>query len=343
MREKLVTVALYLGLGAAVVCATRPVGEFYNPVFPSEFFPLIIVALLLLGIIRAFFNLRWAHVLGAAAALLTCAPLLWREAQTSRYGVNSWIAFNYSAPGAQVMVNRIAWRTAAVVLSIFVLCYCSLRFMPERWTWRGKAWRTRSWPAFTLTLLFVTCWYGASVSPYRIPAIIDWNYPDYRILHVEKDGLRFHETSISVYRDGRATITRTERRLLQYRSPQSFTWVVLPPDERQAAITLLHAPVLKDLRGRPLTRLRRWRDEGWYIVGGRDGPVGFVSSEGAHPPAEIVDAFRRIEGIPTQGSTYLGEVRDICFGFCYDPKAGLGMIALNDRCRRDRQEKLHCE
>ena len=60
--------------------------------------------------------------------------------------------------------------------------------------------------------------------------------------------------------------------------------------------------------------------------------TAFTTENGVSPPKELVELFRMLEISPSEGSSRQYVVRDVCMGFCYDPKAGLGYTAENQRC-----------
>ena len=70
--------------------------------------------------------------------------------------------------------------------------------------------------------------------------------------------------------------------------------------------------------------------------------AAFTTENATAPPAELVAFFRGIVETPSDGPRYSYEVRDVCLGFCYDPQAGLGYRALNQRCRYGPDNKEYC-
>jgi hypothetical protein len=77
--------------------------------------------------------------------------------------------------------------------------------------------RQRTWPAVAASFLALGAWFFHGSTPYKIPLIVDAPAPTFRILHVEKRGLHFHETAISAYRNGTFFVERTERNLFYYK------------------------------------------------------------------------------------------------------------------------------
>jgi len=52
--------------------------------------------------------------------------------------------------------------------------------------------------------------------------------------------------------------------------------------------------------------------------------------------------FRAVETLPSKASSSQYDMRGVCRGFCYDPKAGLGYRAENQRCLESTDGKEHC-
>jgi hypothetical protein len=139
----------------------------------------------------------YTTALFSALAAISC--LAWREFSNFYWG-NSWIALN-----APVVLSPVGerMRQAAVWLPILTAFLASvsfflsaLRLLPERWTVRGFPMRRRSWPAFALSGMILAVWFVCSVMPYRVPGNAHLGvHSRLRILHVEKRGLRLHETA----------------------------------------------------------------------------------------------------------------------------------------------------
>ena len=348
MREKIVTVGLYLCMGTSLIVMMHNLDLLAAWKFTllgeraAELALLLSMPVLLLACVRAFFRLRAAHILGLAASLLVLPWLILWERYIGHWGSSSWIMLNLPDEQEMGTLAFAEWKILATALVVLILGYCLLRLLPERWTWRGRPLCRRTWPAVALSLLLMAAWYATSVSPYRVPIIVDPLYPEYRILHVEKDGLHFRETTVGVWRNRRFAVTRTQRRLFQYRFPQATSIDVMPAEAQEAILAFGQSAELRDLRGPRPAPLRGWRDEGWYVTGPRAGPVGFRRSSGETPPKELVEVFRRIEALPVTASR-TGVGKDVCLGFCYDPLAGLGIQYINQRCRSDSEGRLRCQ
>jgi len=70
--------------------------------------------------------------------------------------------------------------------------------------------------------------------------------------------------------------------------------------------------------------------------------TAFTTENATAPPPDLVAFFSGVEGEPSTGASSHYEVRDVCLGFCYDPKAGLGYRAENQRCTYGADGKEHC-
>jgi hypothetical protein len=177
----------------------------------------------------------------------------------------------------------------------------------------------RSWPAIAAGFLVLGIWLYHAGTPYQIPLIVDEVEPRFRILSVEKRGLRFHETSIRAYRNGEFWISRTERSLLQYKFETQFSHGVMP--YKQVEAFRRSAEVWK-LRMASVPSLHSWNAEGWYVVSGSK-IVAFTSENKTVPPSLVVDTFSEIERLPLLATRTVTD-RDVCLGFCYGPLAALG-------------------
>lgn len=285
--------------------------------------------LFLVASVVIFYRPRIACGLGLAAALLVLAWLVWTELLQFPL-TNSWILLNASytddAPVISIAVLKIL-TTAFVLLA--GLC-AVLRLLPAGWVLRGRPFGERTWPAATLAALVMATWFTWAVRPYREPLIVRGAPVALRILHVEKRGLWFHETSVSISRNGEFWISRDDRRLFQYQFQKNIGEGVMPPTVEQDVNALVQS-----LAAQPSTQppkaLRSWNAEGWYAKVGYHGILAFTTEYATTPPVELVRIFRELDGTKPD-STTRGKTRDVCLGFCYDPVAGLGFTAANQRC-----------
>jgi hypothetical protein len=160
-----------------------------------------------------------------------------------------------------------------------------------------------------------------------------------RILRVEKQGLQFHETEVSVMKDGKVFVERNDRRLFQYQFEDDVSMGVSRLARAQATAVMTSLPG----NGPPQwpKTLRSWQAEGWYVRAGRS-ILAFTSENGLQPPTDVVELFGEIEKLPTD-APYENLERDVCLGFCYDPVAALGFEYANDRCYVSSDHQTHCQ
>lgn len=282
----------------------------------------------LFSAIRVFFNPRVAYIAGVAGALSTLPIPLVIEHKARGFTSSLWTMFNMDASdfhyGAYV-----PWLIAMVTLSSFIVLLALTRLLPSQWQFRGRSLRDRTWPALAVTLALFVTWYGISVSPYRIPIIEDGFYPEVTVLRVAKRGLKFEETRIALYRDARISKTEYSRRLFQYRFATTGSVAVVDARDIFPRLQALIDSMPHQQYPR-MERLRSWNAEGWYVDGKQ--VLAFTTENHRQPPPELVTIFEQLERLPTVQRSH-GEIRDICFGFCYDPWAGLGYRYINQRCR----------
>lgn len=246
--------------------------------------------------------------------------------------LNSWITFNLPSDNPQffseVFIAKL--KILFVVTVVTSTAYCMTRLLPASWVLRKVPVRERTWPALAVCFLVIASWYGVSASPYRIPLIVDGAGAELNVLHVEKEGIQFHETAISASRDGRIYIQRNDRRLFQYRFVARDGVGMLPKAIAARVRMLAQSAQLRELRTAPAVILRNKNAEGWYVRTGHR-VLAFTTEYETQPPKEVVDLFHELESF-APATNELRTVNDICLGFCYDPLAGLGLENLNDRC-----------
>lgn len=175
--------------------------------------------------------------------------------------------------------------------------------------------------------------------PYRIPGAVDYSgWPILQILHVEKRGLQFHESCLSVwgYRGHplHVSVSSNHRRLFEYRFQQESA-----SGQLSDALTEHVRTAIQSLQGTrkdwdAVKPLRAWNTDGWYISGEGIGLKAYASDKGATPPQEIVGLFDDLEKISRSRETR-SDRKDVCLGFCYDPLSGLGFLYANHRCRNE--------
>jgi len=294
----------------------------------AEASPLVLICASIL-----VFRHRLGYGLGLIAGLIALPWFVRTELSLAPW--NSWVFLNYESPmssdeGAFLAFTKLKLLSAGLIV-LGILC-SSMRLFPDRWSLRGVPLCRRTWPAFGVGLLGLVGWFVYSVMPYSVP---DFDHPagtELRILRVQKHGLRFHETTVIVSRDGRVWVLRGERRLFQYRFELRVAMTALEASVYQRALVLVQSPELWKLRTPPPITLRSWNAEGWYVVLKDSRLLAFTSEYGTTPPRQMMDVFHELEKLPVSLER-LSAVRDVCLGFCYDPVAALGFSILQQRTR----------
>jgi hypothetical protein len=296
---------------------------------PLALFALAAPFLFVLAAVVVPFNRRLSHILSLLAGSAALPWFGWLEWQLRRMGITSWIAFNLPDQGSTHALLSIVFNILAVGLIVMAVVCSVVRLIPERWTLRRSPVRERTWPALAACSLVLAAWFALSVTPYRIPLIVDRMWPELTVLHVEKRGIKFHETSVRAYRDGRVMVLRNDRRLVRYRFEERGVEGLAPNDVRSHVLDLLQLPAVQNADKSPANPLRAWNGEGWYILVGSQRVLAFTSENGVRPPPEVVDLFHLWETVePIR--RWNTQVADVCLGFCYGPLAGLGIQAMND-------------
>ncbi len=328
MRAKIATAVIFL-------CSALVIGWLFLNLQPGDRpTPWAAVASALGFVVAsegAFQRPRFSYWLGMVSGLVC---LYWFSRIEFYYfpALNSWITFNLPSDNPQLF-SEVFLAKLKIILVIIVMTstvLCVTRLLPASWVWRKVPVRERSWPALAVCFLVVASWYGVSASPYRIPLIVDGAPAELTVLHVEKRGIQFNETSVSAARDGRFHIERNNRRFYQYRFTSRGGSGVLPETITAHVRKLAQSTQLRDMLTAPAVGLRNRDAEGWYVRTGYK-VLAFTSEYGTEPTKDVVDLFNELESVvPTEKE--LTTINDICMGFCYDPLAGLGLENLNDRC-----------
>jgi hypothetical protein len=309
-----------------------------NLVAPAELAARMSPLVFLCACVLVFVRHRLGYGLGIVAGLTALPWFIQIEFSPGTWG--SWETLIYEhplpfMPGEELYLTF----TKLKILSVFLVAAavgCSvLRLLPARWSARQLPLRRRTWPAFAAAFLLLTVWIGYSVTPYHRAGYDHPTPMELRILHVEKRGLRFHEVTVVTSRDGRAWVWRNDRRLFQFRfesrMAQTSLYETLPTAHERAWV-LSQEPGLWNLQTASPASLRSWNAEGWYVVLRDSRILTFTSELGTAPPKELTDWFHQVERLPLRYGRPYG-VRDLCFGFCYDPVAGLGFQILPQRMR----------
>ena len=199
-------------------------------------------------------------------------------------------------------------RLLAPALIVIALTFSSFRLLPAQWPCR------RTWPALAVAFIVLAVWFVHSALPYSVAAFDHESHFEFRILHVRKRGLRFHETTISEYRDGRVWIFRHDRRLLQYRFGNRVSSLTLGgqwPATLERVRGLVQSPALWKLHTQPAKALWSWNAEGWFVVVKDSRLLAFTSEYGTAPPEEVTALFHEIEQLPASSESQF-DACDVC-------------------------------
>jgi hypothetical protein len=287
-------------------------------------------------------TVRYRPTIAAVAALSAVIAEPWvcsNVAKDTPLG-NVWTSFNIPDPdrfmgeGFFLLIISIVLSATLIALAVAT---AAIRLTPSRWRILGTPFRDRTWPAVLLVFAFVAVWFSQSVMPYRISGAMDYSaWPLLKILHVQKQGLQFHEVSVGLWgfrqEPDSVSFSSNDRRLFHYRFQETGSHTELPGSFQQR----VHV-VLDSLRGTPGNRetlrpIRDWNADRWYLTGENIGLREY--SDESLPPTEIVALFHDLENLP-RSREFVSESRDVCLGFCYDPLAGLGRLFANHRCTYD--------
>jgi hypothetical protein len=287
--------------------------------------------------VLVFFMPRFGYGLGAIAAL---AALPWFFLTETLGWSSAWAYLN----GPNEFTGSLRPFAKLEILSVALIAAsatCSaLRLLPVRLGLRNTPLSSRTWPAIVIAVVVPTVWLLHSATPWMLPGIVDAVSPELTILHVEKRGLQFHETSVNTMRDGRFWISRCDRSLFRYRFENLSKDGIMPLAIRERANILAHSQMLSKLRTPPPVPLRSWNAEGWYVSLVGLPLFAFTSEYRTRPPFEIKDMLEQIERL--SGTQRSSQVEDVCLGFCYDPVAALGFWYSNQRCHTPEDGTTKC-
>jgi hypothetical protein len=335
-RSSLATIASFLFWPYWLLLALVSVDRFFQEtILHTVFWFLCFIAPVLFAIAAGavFYRPILAH--STAFAGLMALPWLYWSLSDRGLG-NVWLMFNLSGREIGMYPPLYAELTIfAIALIVLAIATAGLRLLPVSWQFLELPLCKRTWPAFAISFLVLAIWFSQSVMPYRIPGAVDYfQWPILQILHVEKRGLQFHETCVSVWGGPHhplsATFSGNDRRLLQYRFQQKHSSAQMPEPlvERVRAMVKSFE---RDEESDTVKPLRKWNVDGWYFRAEGVGLKAYTTDKGPAAPQEIVSLFHDLERIPRSPETQ-SERRDVCLGFCYDPRSGLGLLYSNHRC-----------
>jgi hypothetical protein len=283
--------------------------------------------------------LPYRPALAHSAALLgvLSAPWVYWSVRNSVLG-NVWITFNApdrELPHFSMLRNELI--IFAVLLIVLATTVAAFRLLPAHWKLGKLPLREQTWPAIAISIIVLACWFSQSVLPYRLSgAVRRSGSPILQILHVEKHGLQFHESCVSVWAPARrplsVSFSGNDRRLFQYRFQQEYaSGQILPEPLAERVRAMVHPDDRTNKRRDEIKPLRAWNVEGWYFTAEGAGLQAYTTNTGSTPPQEIIDLFWDLEKLP-RSTPNESDLKDVCLGFCYDPLSGLGYLYAGDRC-----------
>ena len=272
--------------------------------------------------VLVFFRPRLGYILGLVAGLVALPWLVWSELSLDPW--NSWVLLIQDQDGGG-FVAFLKLRILSVTLIAAAIVCAAIRLLPARLRLRKTPVCRRTWPALTIGFTVLALWFVHSVTPYIVPVCTGGITPEFQILHLKKRGLQISQTAVSAFKDGRVYVLRDQRQLFRYRFARHLVRGVMPSELRLA---FTQSPELWKLRTAPVKPLlRSWDAERWYLVL-KDSKLLFFTE----PPREVAALLREIEQMNAFEEQW-SMVRDICLGYCYDPLAEMGHLALRDRER----------
>lgn len=339
MKWKITICTVYVLAAITSVCLL----ESFPTLYRSNQLALGAIACALL--VASVLQFRWPRLSHGIGFLTALGASYWFYRIEFGYrfpGLNTWIAFNLPDgwPGSSQEILIAKLKIAFAITAVAATSLSATRLLPASWIVRKRPVRERLWPTLAVCISAALFWYVLSVSPYRIPLIVDAVTPRLTLLHIEKIGRQFHEKGIGVFQDGRVYSFSNDRRLFQYRFPVHAGSATLPPESTTRGAAFGLAEKLGNAHTATAVPLSSRKAEGWYVRTQSRHVFAFTTENGTPPPPELLTLFRALESAaPTTKRS--GDGKDICFGFCYDPLAGLGIRYMNDRCID--QNRMHCE
>jgi hypothetical protein len=243
---------------------------------------------------------------------------------------DAWVMFN--VPDASMgLYPELQFKLTILAVPLIALATATaaLRLLPSHWQFRKLSLCERTWPALAVGLLVLAIWFGQSVMPYRLPGGVNLGeYTTLKILHVEKRGLQFHETCVSVeLKDYGAyvIVSGNDRRLFQYRFPQKAASARLSGSLIERVRAIAHPWKGATEIQESIRPIRAWNADNWYFGARGVRLEAYTMDNGSMPPQEIVNLFHDLEALPRSAETRR-QVKDICLGFCYGPQSEVGVF-----------------
>jgi hypothetical protein len=275
--------------------------------------PLVFIA----ASVVVFSRGRLGYVVGLVAAMLAWPYFVYRE-RGYPYSANSWNILNLPDFRGEDLTFAKLTLVAMLLLVVATVCTVVRLFSPDL-IFKNIRLRDRTWPVVVGSFVVSVAWFVSDAIPYTVPRPHHGIAADISVLYVEKRGFHFSEISISAFRDGKAYVTREERKPLWYRSNSVTRRVVLDGDSFRRIRDLVRSPEFKGLQTKRRTSSKRWDSDSWYIHGDGTPLLIYSNVDGEQPPKQIVDWFHAVESLPAVDSWQSAASKDVCLGFCYDP------------------------
>jgi len=322
-KSEILTAIVYLSAALAVFLYLRRDFYWIRGSWPPNRYEIAMAlggVMLLVSSIRVFLARRYGDLVALIGTLFAWPGFL-------RFGFNGyrfspWLLFNL--PGESHALHATFFFATSIILAISTLvaatAFSTLRLTLRVWRIGKLSLRDRAWSGFAITFLFVVTWYLTSVTPYQIPIYdIHQIRPIVSVLHVEKHGLQFHETSLAICRDGDFYLAQNDRRLFQYSFQRSLARGVLTEDYFQLLNGLANSP--PEIRGSDVSSYvppHTWNANRWFVcIKGRTGRKP-VCKDASVVPKEVLGLFYGAQKLPQEWARQETS-RDVCLGFCYDP------------------------
>jgi len=319
-RSTLAKVASFLFWPYWLVLALVFLGRFFEATaFRTVFCFFCFIAPILFSFAAGAISFRSTLAHACALAAMIGLPWIYWTTLKGTELANDWIMFNvpdrellmYNAPSIAALT------IFSVSLVVLAIATAALRLLPTRWMVRGLPFCERTWPAFAAAVLFLAVWFDQSVMPYRIPGAVDYaDWPILQILHVEKHGLRFHETCTSVSKryGFRVSVSENHRRLFQYRFQEEHSEGNLPQPLMQRVQMMIQSPEYAKRQRGTITPVRAWNADNWYFRVEGSPILTYTSEKASTLPPEIVGLFHDLEEAPRSSVTQT-DLKDVCLGF----------------------------
>ncbi len=239
MKEKIAGCIVYICAASSSLCLL--LSQLHRlPEFPRST-QLALIASAPAFLASSVIVFRWPRISNWLGLISGLGALYWFYGVEFGYlfpALNSWVAFNLpdAATGSSPDILFAKLRIAFAITALAATAISATRFLPPHWIMRSRPVRDRLWPAFAICVLATIFWYALSVSPYRVPWIVDAASPKLTLLHVEKNGSQFHETGVRILWDGRVYLSHNDRKLFRYRFPNYGGSAVLPRGQHDAKI-----------------------------------------------------------------------------------------------------------